>query len=359
MAATGYTQGDPRKVSVAGDTMTGDLLLSGANTDLTVGGITTIHSGAGFTTNAGEALTTTLSTGVLYGGTMSINAGNPTLIDISEMVGYVVDVESVPTVPTITRVVMPAQVGLSLDVTGTQLITWWLLHPAGTIVQQPTMPTPTQRRTHIVLGVTAQIGGTLVWAQSAYGAINRQPSVQLADLMASIGPFLIYGGLVTPAGPNLMINITAGSIFAASSSSVTDATNPHQTPVFAQTPATFVYATRSMIGTIPRTTLDVANYNPTTDTVSPIGGGANTTAIHRVFALPTKDAATQLVVQYAQVVYGSLSSAVAAIGTGTYEKNPTLSYGVLVCYIAATRTATNLANANNAAFTIASPFARQ
>ncbi len=38
MTAVGYTSGDPRKVSRTGDTVTGDLVLSGSETDLTVDG---------------------------------------------------------------------------------------------------------------------------------------------------------------------------------------------------------------------------------------------------------------------------------------------------------------------------------
>ena len=65
MTAIGYVSpipNDPTKVLKAGDTMTGDLLLSGPGTDLTVDGATTVNY-AGTTWNAGQAIAGTASSG--------------------------------------------------------------------------------------------------------------------------------------------------------------------------------------------------------------------------------------------------------------------------------------------------------
>jgi hypothetical protein len=60
VVAIGYVSpipNDPTKVLKAGDTMTGDLLLSGPGTDLTVDGATTVNYGD-ITINAGEGIST-------------------------------------------------------------------------------------------------------------------------------------------------------------------------------------------------------------------------------------------------------------------------------------------------------------
>ena len=95
MTAIGYTMGDPNKVNVTGDTMTGDLTLAGATTDLTVGGVIT-DTFQGVTGDVMRFITSTLSTGITSGGSISINA-NPALIDIEATTGWIVDYD--PTSP--------------------------------------------------------------------------------------------------------------------------------------------------------------------------------------------------------------------------------------------------------------------
>src|SRR3989304_1294322 len=89
MTAVGYTSGDPNKVSVTGDTMTGDLVLAGAGTDLTVGGAPP-DTYQGVTGDVMRLMSTALSTGLTSGGTLSINA-NPALIDIAAATGWIGD----------------------------------------------------------------------------------------------------------------------------------------------------------------------------------------------------------------------------------------------------------------------------
>jgi hypothetical protein len=96
MGAVGYTSGDPNKVDITGDTMTGDLILAGAGTDLTVGGVLT-DTYQGITGDTGRFVSTGLSTGLTSGGIITLNA-NPALVDIAAATGWIVDYDSTGTI---------------------------------------------------------------------------------------------------------------------------------------------------------------------------------------------------------------------------------------------------------------------
>ncbi|HEX6872903.1 MAG TPA: hypothetical protein VF163_17540, partial [Micromonosporaceae bacterium] len=217
MVAVGYTSGDPRKVSRTGDTMTGDLALLGdadlstqddatvgddlaVGGDLSVGGTLTFTNldvtndatvggdldvaGSltaqyqGVTGDVMQLLATALSTGVTSGGEFTPNA-DPTKLDISATTGWIVDYNSSapfsPTNPAITHVSVPAQIGITPLVGTPNGVTWYLLDAAGTLSQQVATPSATQRRTHIVLGATAQAGGVIVVDQTL-PVVQSQPA---------------------------------------------------------------------------------------------------------------------------------------------------------------------------------------
>jgi hypothetical protein len=336
------------KVDVAGDTMTGELVMGATSPNLRVG----------------EALMSVMSTGLLHGGELNINA-DPTKLDITAGVGYVVDYVTTPAAPTLVRVAFPAQIGITP--TGPQVVTWWLMTSAGALVQQATAPTYVQRRTHLVLGVTATFAGVVTIDQSIPGWYASQPGAQLTDLMEALGPFRIQGSagggglVISPNGVNRQINCTDGALFARYFnlySGPTLTNNPSVSQLVAQTPCTFRYASAvAAVGGLT-TLVDVANYDPNgLGVITPIGGGANSTTIHRVYAFASNTASGQLALQYGQNVYGSLAAATAAIGSGVFKQNPSFSNGALIGFIAAIRTATDLSDPLQATFTRAGLFA--
>lgn len=302
-----------------------------------------------------------LSTGVASGGELNVNGVNPLAIDISATYGYVVDyLAGTQAEPVITRVKTAAQT-VALDAAALlRTVTWWLLDSAGTVIQQATTPTNQQRRTHLVLGVTALVGGVIV-ADQSLPVILPQQANQLVDLMDALGPFTMAGNIVTANGANLQLNQSAGTVFSRafnhfSGPSLTD--NPHVSVTQAQTPASFRYVTQSTtVFGAPVTVLDVANYD-VGGAVTPIGGGASSTTIHRVWLFATNTASEQLVIQYGQAVHASLSAAVDRIGQSGYLVNPIFpGLGALVAYIAATRTATDLSDPTQAVIITAGKFA--
>lgn len=302
-----------------------------------------------------------LSTGVASGGEINASAV-PSSVDITATDGYIVDyLAGDQAEPVITRVKTAAQT-VALDAGAlARAVTWWLLDSTGAVIQQAAKPDAAQRRTHILLGVTSQVGGVVVVEQSIPVILPGQAN-QLVDLMEALGPFNISGNLITPNGANLMINHSAGTTFNRGFSHFITGVltnNPHVSTTQAQTPADFIYVTQTttVVGALTNL-IDVGNFD-SGGAVTPIGGGANSSSIHRIYLFPNNDPQRQLIIQYGQTTYASLAAAVNAIGAGTFTENPSFIQGggALIAYIAAIRTATNLSDPAQATFVRASKFA--
>lgn len=361
MGAVGYTSGDPNKVNRSGDTMTGTLTIS-APADLSVGdaidfgGKLTGDYASAANIDVMQLLAIGQSTCVISGGHFSANA-TPPKVDIAATTGYIVDYDSSvalsPTNPNLTYVSYPGATGV------TPLFTpfcYYLLNSAGTLVQQGTTPTATQRRQMIFLGGTVVQGGALVTAQTL-PVIPSQPANQLADLMQGLGGFNTSGNVLNPNGATLTISKTAGTVFTRAFNQDANYLDPHDSVLPAQTPVTFRHITR-LAGSAsgPLTALDVTHYD-NGGVLTLVGGGVNTSTNFRVFAFPVSDVTAQVLIQYGQNTYASLAAAVAAIGHGTYVVNPNAVGGALLGWISVIRSATNLSDPTQATFTFAPKFA--
>lgn len=383
MAATGYTSGDPQKVDTSGDTMTGELVLPDSSPDtalaaasrgyvdnsaqaITAASETRYVNAAGDTMtgplnlSAGgvdvdvqEAFASTLSTGVIRGGEMNI-ASNTT-VAISGLTGYIVDTVTDFNNPTVTRVqssnLTPALTGASL----TRSITWWRMAADGSIIQQATKPTNSERRTSLQLGVTAYdtVAGTLVQCQTLPD-IAMTPLNQFGDLLNSLGPFRVSGLRVSPNGANLSIDHSAGAVFARAFNHYNGPTltrDPHVQNDAAEVALSFRRVLRAPgVSTPPVVNvLDPANYD-LNGVLTAVGGGAGSATIQRLWLIPTSDTNADYVMQYGQQVYSSLANAVAAVGAGTFVPHPVTDDAVLIAYICVVRTATALNDPAQATF---------
>lgn len=301
-----------------------------------------------------------LTTGIASGG--ELNIASPTSLEIAALVGYVVDNNALTSVaPTVAKVDLPTQV-VPLDAGSlARSITFWLVSSTGVIIQQATRPTPTQRRTHIMLGVSFFDTGlnTLVEVQTR-PTVLAQPVNQLVDFIDAVGALNLAGNVVTPNGVNLSFNKSSGVIFSRSSNHyaagvLTD--DPHTSPSPAQTPATFRRILRTTTLPTPPavTTIDPTRYD-NAGVLTLVGGGTNTSTIKRVWLFATDVASAQIAVQYGQATYSSLSAAVSAVGMETFVTAPAAELGCLIGYICVTRTATNLTDPTQAVFIKAGKF---
>ena len=306
-----------------------------------------------------EVVSASMSTGMMSGGDISVNGLNPAALDISAFTGYVVDEFTDPKNPAVTRVEAAAQT-VALDGPAlARTLTWWMASSTGAIIQQALEPTNEQRRSHIVLGVTAQAGG-VIFVDQSLPTVLAQPANQFMDLLGALGPFSVTGNLITPNGVNLNVNHSAGTLFSRSANHYASSLltrNPHVVPTLAQTPAQYRYitATATSFGPLVNT-IDVANFD-SGGVITPVGGGAGTSTIQRVWLFATNTAAAQLAIQYGQTTYSSLANAIDAIGQSGHVVNPMLRAGALIAHIVVTRTATNLSDTAQARIFVAGKFA--
>lgn len=323
---------------LAGGTMTGPLILS---------------SGV----NAGQAISTAVSTGVIYGGQMT-GVGTST-VTFAAMTGYVVDYVTDPANPTVQLVNMPATVHPLAGAELTRTVNWWVCDAAGVVTAQPFRPTDAERRTSIQLGVTGStIGPGVLFNVQTTPVVLQQPAEQFADLLYGLGPFSKTGNMMSANGPNLTVNKSAGEVFAASFGYPTAPAAPNHVVSPAETPMTFRYSTRLSGSQGPLTTLfDPSNYD-VGGVITPVPGGASTSTITRVYLFGTGIAGAQLALQYGQNTFASLTIALDNVGAGSFVENPDyFGIGILIGYIVSVKSATALNNAAQAVFVRAGKFA--
>lgn len=291
-----------------------------------------------------------MNTGIISGGDISVNPLNPLAIDINPMHGIIVDYIADPENPTVTEVQTSSVITVELDSEAqSRAVTWWLMDEAQNIIQQPVRPTGSDRRTKLVLGVTTVFGSQIIVEQSI-PVIVQHPVNQLYDLMDAIGAFNISGNIITPNGSNLMLNVSPGKVFSRGWNHYVEdvpTAEPHVVSTVGGEPATWLKILRatSILSELPSPNLDPANYD-NNGVLSAVGGGANRSTVQRLWLFPTNDSVSEIyVAQYGQTVYNTLTEAISNVGTATHVINPFLpGNGILVAFIAMTRTATNLSD---------------
>ncbi|HWB37799.1 MAG TPA: collagen-like protein, partial [Rugosimonospora sp.] len=294
-----------------------------------------------------------MDTGITVGGSIDPNPLNPAAVDINPLQGQIVDYLSDPVI--VTPVVTTSVITVVLDsVALTRTNTWLLMDADHNVYQQAARPAPEDRRQFLVIGMVGQANGSIFLAQSL-PTIARNPVNQLYDLMDSIGAFNISGNLCSPNGANLQINHSAGKVFSRGWNHFdgpVQTANPHIVTTIGEAPASWVHILRNtdLYTPVGTATVDVGHYD-NNGTLTVIGGGTNTSVIHRLWILPTADGAELHFVQYGQTLYGSLDAAASAATSENFVSNPNLvGNGVLLYLLAVTRSATNLSDPNQARF---------
>lgn len=340
------TAADVGALALTGGTVTGDVLLDGATTDLTVEGTTTLTY-EGVTLDVMEGLSTSLSTGMISGGLITINV-DPSKIDISPIFGYIVDYTTTPLSPTLVRIDLPAQVGLAMTPASlARQITAWVVNSAGTILQIDPQITNSQNRDLLILGATVQFSGIIVFVDPIR-FFTPQPVQQSLDLMRVISPFVVGGHVLTPIALSLTFSKGSGDTFAPGGNVATDPKNPHVVTSPAISPQDVRYATQlsGSSEAVTHTNVYPSNYD-VGGVITPIPGSGNRATIQRVHLFTAGNGIT---IQYGQQFYTSLSDAIAAINSEAFVLNPDLNFAAPIALLVITKGCTDLSDSSTARF---------
>lgn len=296
-------------------------------------------------------LLNTMSTGVTEYGGIIANASTNTAFDVGPVVGYIVDNETDPDSPTITRVEYAGQTGLNTPYLLTSSQTTVYLNAAGQITLDPsTSGTAQSRRENLILGRLIHNDNTIIRAVENWPIPAIAPNSQLRDLWRAMGP-INENVYVYPNGTNLNLSLNGGGLHYNGINFANDNHNPTRLAIPAQTTLTFGYRTRT--GTIvPDVTLvDPKSYD-NNGVITTIAAVPQYSTNQRVFL--TRSGAIRI--QYGQTVYSTLANAIAAIGTEPFVLAPTLTGNSILIGIISLERRTTALNSASARFTPVSKF---
>jgi hypothetical protein len=290
------------------------------------------------------------STGLINGGTLSINATN-TLFDVAAGEGYVVDSTSYAA-PTKVKVTWSAFTAQTVTNLATSELTYVLISAAGAIVQQTTYPTPEDKRSNIFIGRLNHENLTNISFTNTFPDLLQSPMNQFADFVDTIGPFSYQGNIVTANGTNLSFDKSAGKIYTRSINITTNNQSPSNKDTAALTAASFKYQTRNAPAASSVTVVDPTNYD-LSGTITAVPGAASTTTVQRLFLFPSNT----LKLSYGQSTYTNLANALANYEYETFVNNTTVEgIGVLIAYIVVQKNCTALNDATRAKIILAPRF---
>lgn len=322
--------------------------------DLTVTNGTTTNATSTNLSVSGKFLNATtsawvrsLSSGLLSGGTLSINADN-TKFDIASGNGIIVDNWTNPAIPVVYDITFSGT-GISVTNLATDPVTFVLVDNTGAIVQQTSAPTPTQLRDYIFLGQLGHANNTNIANVINSPTFLTSPVSQLRDLLFELGT-LNDGVAVSSGGSNLTLSRSAGSLFFSGANHSVDPKDPSRVSVTASSTLYFRLRTQTGAGTNNNTNLDVGNYD-NAGTVTAIVG--TKFQVFRVFQLVSGNT----VIQYGQDTYTTMNDAIDSIPTQSFTVLANLrTEAVLIGLIAVRSSATDLSDDNQARFFTVSKF---
>lgn len=312
------------------------------------------------TTGAGPSGATLGHTGILSGGILSINGGDPSLFDITAGSGWVID-HSDPDNPVATKVNWNAQAAISIPLIATTVITGIGINAAGTITQFSDIPyTDEDYRQYIIVGALSHPGVTI---QSAFDNVAQSAADGILDfsdfVRRVIGPANASGNVFTENGANLQIDKTEGTSFSLGGNFRNDPAVPNMSDNPALAAASFSRVLRQSGPTgitqdgAPGTLIDPDSYDN--------GSGAKVAVTNNDFTIQPLYYASgsgSVLVAYGQEIFETMALARQALSDGSfqYEERDPLDALLLRGYLIVAEGATDLSDPAQAEFNEAPAF---
>jgi hypothetical protein len=296
------------------------------------------------------------STSIFSGGVITINAGNPALVDVSAGSGVVVD-SADTSAPIVTSVSWAAIVGQILPDVVNDVFTSLAIDATGTLIfKQNAAFSHAEESLNIILG-SALHPGIVVTSTAADVIPGYNVMHQVKDFAQALGPINIGNGLqILANGANLKLNMSAGTTFDFSANYPSDSLDPNNIVSAPESAFTMIYSYQDGVGGYNLTTVgvedvDVLLYDDGTGTLATVS--ANRWSLQAVWFFPDS---LLHIVEYGQSTYSSLAAAVLDIPPNSFLHNPVLGNGTLRAWMAVKKSATDMSDIGTNAIVPASRF---
>ena len=298
-----------------------------------------------------SVLTRDFASGLISGAVITINSANTATFNITSGVGYIVDWWTTPGQPTLYPVSISAQTGVTLTYLSSSTLSYIGIDKTGTLVQYSTEPTNSQRRQIILLGQLGHTNLTSIGNVNSFTTTYEGANAKVLDVISELHLINTGNGL-SPNGANLKFNKANGYLFGLGVNARNDFSNPNKVNTPSATPVSFKYRTQTGGTGTTITDIDPTKYD-VGGVITTIPGSSNAATNQRIYLFPNGN----VIVQYGQTIYTSLSNAIAAHTTETFTQYSNVSAAaILIGILSVTKGCTDLSNSTNAIFLPVSKF---
>jgi hypothetical protein len=289
------------------------------------------------------------STGLLYGGGLSINADN-TKFDIQAGAGIVVNNYTNAASPVRTVVTWNTQTEIPCPGIATSATTYVNIDSSGNFhYTYDTILSATERRDYIAVGWLDHPDNATITAVKIEPYTNTDIQAQLNDFFDSFGAFNILGNEYSNAATDLTVKRTAGKTFASNSNYWVSRKSPHIITTDLETGVSFQYYYRDghdgwVDDLSPVSVIDPNHYDDNTGTLASV-----TPTYWTIQALLFYAPTDVNDFQYGQVQYSSYSLALSAL-QNAIDINPYNDYDTFRGWLIVKQGATDLSDPTQAVF---------
>lgn len=290
-----------------------------------------------------------LSTGLVYGGTLSINADNH-YFDIGELVAFFADYTD-PVDVVGKFITHDASAHISIPNMATENVTYIGVNVSGTIVQSSSPFTRVQRRSIVELGAVVHSNRTTINAVNSIAATTREVAAQVHDIIEALGPLNMVGNVYSANGTNLNINRSNGSLFKFGSNFWNSVDDPHGVSITGGSAMNLRYRLSGGTEYADTTSIDPDFYE-----LAGVRTALSPSLPWQVQRINMFSSGLTRI-QYGQAAYKDLATAVANYQTETFTTETNIAEnGILRCFLVVKKGAANLSNPAEAMFIPVSKF---
>jgi hypothetical protein len=263
---------------------------------------------------SGDRILEEIQSGLLYGGVITINAGNTAAVDVSAGAGIIATVNAATggyPAPSLQTIQWTAKTGVTLAGMTSSDFTFFRIDSSGNLQQSSNNFTQTEYLNSVVIGNAVHQSRAYVNRVHYHPIVAYASSAQYETFIRYFGGLKVDGYVMSGYGTTGGIQHTTGTAFALGANMDVDVNNPSLVTDSSAVPVQqLFYLYRNAGGTYrtdptSRTAVNFGNYDDGDGTLGNVGN--QSWSIQRVYKIPGLNNA--LYIYYGTAVYGSLTVA--------------------------------------------------